>query len=152
MQLDSKRSSIVSKISDILSAQIGSENGHKLYDVTKGINYGDHVLIEKLASTGDSLIWIIPEPYTPTSDRDLEDHDIPFTFAAMVNDLDPEAGQKKAESIRDRVYELLSSDRQLAGLVDVVMPGTIDPAYRVTDQMAVYSAACTLIFRVLLQE
>jgi hypothetical protein len=118
---------------------------HKSLSKIKDVIYGERQRIGRLQSPA---IWIVPEPYQPElrGGRTAQ-HDFTFNFVVLVKGNEPEKLLKEAERLALTVYDVLTEDRTLGGLVSDVRPMQVDPAHEVGDNTNLIFSAVQFSFR-----
>lgn len=139
------KKSLVDLFNEIREAIINKlENDDSLSEI-ESIVYGER---QRIGSLQSPSIWIVPEPYQPElrGGRTAQ-HDFTFDFVALVKGNEPQKELKKAEQLSMTIYDVLSSDRTLGGLVSDIRPLRVDPAYEAGDSTQLYWSAVQFSFR-----
>lgn len=111
----------------------------------KKVVYGE---MQRIGALQTPTIWIVPESYQPElRGGHTAQHDFTYDFVVLVKDMNPETGLQKAEDLAMTVYDTLSGDRTLGGLVSDVRPTRVDPAYEAGNSTQVYWSAVQFAFR-----
>lgn len=136
------RKNIKNEIISILNDNLTSDKS--LSDV-KEIHYGDKT---NLSTLKWPAVWILPAPHTPEmSGGNRVIHNFTFDFAVLTKNLDAEKGREDAEDLAARVYDVMTKDRSLNGLVIDVIPTTINPASTLAGAQQIYWSSITIQFQ-----
>lgn len=120
------------------------ENDDSLEEI-KRVVYGEMQRIGRIVSPS---IWIVPESYQPElRGGHSAVHDITFDFVVLVKDYNAEKGLQQAEDLAMNVYDVISADRTLGGVVSDVRPMRVDPAFEAGNSTQVYWSAVQFAFR-----
>jgi len=124
--------------------------GGALEDV-ESVFYGDRIELGQIKS---STVWVIPVPHTPVHrGGHTAQHDFTFGFVAMVKNIkDAQTGKDEAEDLAARVYDLISADRTLGGVVGDVLAQRIDPSYQAAANNSIFWAYVEFVFRTMRRE
>lgn len=95
------------------------------------------------------LIWILPTPHQPElQGGHTAIHDFTFSFVVMVHELDAAQGKDVADDLASLVYDVISADRTLNGIVYDVRPLNVDPSYEAVANSNVYWSNVEFTFRI----
>jgi hypothetical protein len=120
------------------------ESSEELTEI-KSVTYGEK---QRIGTLQTPAVWIVPNAYSPALiGGHKAQHDIPFDFVVFVKDLEPERGLQKAQDLALTIYDVLTSDRTLNGLVHDVRPTEVTPSYEAGQSTQLYWAAVQFTFR-----
>jgi hypothetical protein len=95
------------------------------------------------------LIWVLPTPHQPElRGGHTAIHDFTFSFVVMVHELDATQGKDIADDLASIVYDVISADRTLNGMVFDIRPLNVDPSYEAVTSTNVYWSNVEFAFRI----
>ena len=141
------RQDIKSALTDKLEA--ATATGEPLEGVGS-VHYGEQA---NLHAVRFPIVWIIPAAHRPElKGGHTAMHDFTFDFVALTSSQDAAAGREEAEGLQARVYDLITADRKLGGVVQDVRPLNYDPSHTATRARHVHYAGCRFAFRITRRE